>query len=170
MPLPSTGYSKTIQIKKNGEVLDADRSSPQSGPQVVFPDKELTIGDSWPATSVVTLPTLDDKGDQNGSVPVTLKQICTLEAFEEVDGYSTAVIKLSGPAVKVDAGEGNQHTMQVEGTTWFAIEEGVLVRSHLQTITALGSPKADVTTRVVVLLILLPDPLAPKRTGETPAA
>ena len=71
-----------------------------------------------------------------------------------------AAIHETGPIATVEAGEGNRHAVEVTGTTWFAIEEGVLVRSELETTTILGSPKADVSTRVVVVLTLLPDPLA----------
>jgi hypothetical protein len=100
--------------------------------QTFFPDlpeRAVKIGDTWPSEDKVT-----DKVGSN-EIHIALKNVHTLEAFETVDGFDCVRIKtvvkgtMAGDMEQGGVGLSINATIEGTGTWYFAIKEGIFVKS-----------------------------------------
>lgn len=147
-PLPSVGQTITIVMKKNGEIVRTSVDFPFSQP--AFPEKTVSLKDSWTGESKMDIPLYDDNGNQTGTKAVTLNYKYTLSGFEQKLGYETAVITVSCPETRIELQQGVEQKISASGVTNFGHKHGRLVQSKVSTETEITAPGTSVGTRIKV--------------------
>lgn len=125
-PLPYAGQTTQTQMLKNGEIIadGATAGANFNNAQLVFPDKELQIGDSWQTE----LPPNDQV-----PAPMTVKYtILGWERYQTPAGRRFRCLKIQSevgtdPAKTVQ--QGLRLKVKAEGTILFNLEKGQLVRN-----------------------------------------
>ncbi|MBZ5497171.1 MAG: hypothetical protein LAP85_12270 [Acidobacteriia bacterium] len=94
-----------------------------------LPDRPVKTGDTWPSEDAVT------QKVGSGELRITTKNVHTLDGFETVDGFECARIKtavkgtLTGNLEQGGVGLSLDCTMEGSETWYFAIKEGMLIKS-----------------------------------------
>lgn len=94
-----------------------------------LPDRPVKTGDTWPSEDTV----IQKVG--SGEIRITSKNVHTLDGFETVDGFECARIKtaskgtLTGNFVQGGVGLSLDCTVEGSETWYFAVKEGMLIKS-----------------------------------------
>lgn len=153
VPLDTPAQSVTMRMTRNGEILETSMPSPATQPS--FPTKTLFVGDSWVGESKVSLPERPQ--------PIILKFNYLLWGIERVKGYECAQINVSSPETKIELAEGVSQRISAAGTTYFAHNEGRLVRSEVETKISIKMPEGKVYNSISIFVDILEAPTAVKK-------
>ncbi|MBI2265898.1 MAG: hypothetical protein HYU64_12110 [Armatimonadetes bacterium] len=145
-PIKLEVQSQSVKLKmsRSGEILAISMPSPATQPS--FPTKPLRKGESWIGESKINLP---GKAD-----PFILKFNYMLWGLEKVKGYECAQIQVSSPETKIPIEEQVTQKVSAVGTTYFAHKEGRLVKSDVETKTAMDFPGGYVKTLTQIFVEL----------------
>ncbi len=150
--LPSVGQKMSMTMAPSGKILKSSVDSPLSQP--AFPDKTLTIGESWATEAPMDIPVFDDEGNAVGQKSISLTYKYTLKGVEALEGRKVAVVDVSCEKTTVEIQEGMTQSIEAKGTTYFDHENGLLARSEIKTTTIIEAEGAKVTTDVEVVVKL----------------
>lgn len=129
VPVPAVGAVVTADMKRTGEVVRADQFAglDLKNMQVVFPDKELDVNESW---SVTLAPT--------PAMPVALNVTYTVAALEQLGGEE--VVKIRAQVVS-DKAQMNQAGFAVEvkseGEMYFSPRLGRMIKNEMRSRSAI---------------------------------
>jgi hypothetical protein len=120
--LPAIGQVIKVKMAKNGEVIQSEGMDPQANfnqMQIKFPEKPVTVGDSWESTI-----------QPNPQLPIPLQVKYTILGFETVDGHEC--VKLQS-TVTSDQGAAGSINLRVNanGKIWFAHKKGIMVKNEV---------------------------------------
>lgn len=150
--IPTVGQTITIVMKRSGEIVRTSVNFPFSQP--AFPEKQLSVNDSWTGDSQMDIPLFDDDGNQTGTKKADLTYHYTLGGLEQSRGYDVAVINVNCPETSFDLAEDTTQTIIASGVTHFSHKSGRLVKSQVSTTTEIKAPTAVVGTKIKVVVEL----------------
>jgi hypothetical protein len=142
--LPNIGQTITLKMKNNGEIVHASVDLPFEQP--AFPDKKVKKGETWTGQSKISIP--------GKSEMATLNYNYLLWDFKKVQGYECSEIKVSCPETRIPLGEGIEQVLTANGTTYFAHNDGRLVKSEVNTDTKITAQDGTVFTEIRVIVEL----------------
>lgn len=123
LPMQAVGQELLADIKPTGEILQASdfNGLDLKSMQVVFPDRELAVNDSW---SVTIAPT--------PAIPVALTVTYKLAGFERMAGEECARITASVTTDKATLANGLALELKSEGEMFFAPRLGRMLRNEMR--------------------------------------
>lgn len=142
LPLPALGQELVADIKRNGEILAATDFAglDMKNMQVVFPERELAVNDSWTMTIA-----------PSPAVPVALKITYTVAGMEMLGGEECVKIKASVVSDKAVLAAGVSLDMKSEGEMLFNPRLGRMMKNEMRSRTNLvraSGPTDKVVTRM----------------------
>lgn len=153
--LPSVGQVVSLKMKKSGEITASSLNIPFDMPS--FPEDKLRPGSTWERESHINVPGIAE--------PITIKYHYLLEGFAKLHGYQCAEIKVNCPESTFNLGEDVTQKLTTSGTTWFAPQEGRMVKSQVRTITQVTDGKT-MANNDVLLEVKLEELREAKAKGE----
>lgn len=140
-PLPEMGQRYTMTLDRHGQILAAEGPDPKPGQewvQMVFPERELAVGDHW---------VQETRSAQLGTGVTRTKY--TLAGFETVGRRECGVFNSE---LAVEPGGGNPLGTDAftSGRTWFDVANGRLVRTTATTRFSFRMPMPDDPTNALV--------------------
>ncbi len=154
-----SGKKVSMRMKKSGEVVQTSMDLPFSQPP--FPTRALRKGETWKGDSHIPVPVLNDRGEQTGTRQVTLTYHYSLWDFRRVDGYECAEINVSCPETTIPLQEKVEQKISAKGTTYFAWQQGRLVRSEVETTSSITAPDVSIKNHIKVKVQLTSASSAP---------
>lgn len=145
-PFPGTGTSFTIDMKKNGEVVNSSFVIPFSQPS--FPEEEITTGARWQRISEVMVPFEAQIPQATSSGKVSIAYEYTLQEIIEMDSLECAVISIVSPDTYLRVGPDIEQVMKSEGKVYFAYQEGKVYSFRNETESTIRTPRAEVLNRI----------------------
>jgi len=142
MTVPKKGKIYSMKMAETGEVIESSGSGPQSPPS--FPNRDVQPGDVWTGEKVISVsPQIKD---------ISLKTIYKFESIEKYSNFDCAKISINTEDITITLEEEINQTIGGRGITYFAFEEGKLIKSEINThtITSLSDAEIKVTTSVIV--------------------
>lgn len=124
--LPSIGQVIVTRLKKNGEILSASGFGPNmnlNSMQLVFPDRELDVGDSWKSTI-----------DPTAQVPVPLHVEYKVLGFEKIRDYDCIKIASSVRSGAKGTVEGLDLKVQADGNIYYAYKVGKMIKNDVTSV------------------------------------
>jgi len=122
-PLPNIGQKVTSEMKRNGDIVSTSgfNQIDASKMQLVFPEKEVNIGESW--TSVI---------EPNLQVPVPMNVEYKVLSFEKIKGFDCVKIVSTVRSGKKSTIEGLALDIKADGIIYFAYKEGKYIRNEVK--------------------------------------
>jgi hypothetical protein len=123
--LPSAGKNFFVIMKKTGEIVSSTLPMPFQTP--TFPDRALSINDSWKAQGQMTLPpgiTFAQSG-KDGLLPVPFEY--SIERITRMAGTDCVVIKSVCPDTHFTVEPDFEQDIKATGKVYFAHKEGRLI-------------------------------------------
>lgn len=149
MPMQGGEQRVTMKMNKNGEILETSMPSPASQPS--FPTKPLVVGEKWTGESKINL---------GKPEPAILKFNYLLWGVEQTKGYECAIIQVNSPETEIPLDGGNVQKISANGTTFFAHQEGRLVKSEVNTKIFMEAPQGKLSNVIKILVALTDAPKA----------
>lgn len=134
--LPSQGKTLTLEMTKRGEIIRSDSDVPLS--QVPFPDMPVTTGSRWEGRSFFPVPEKDK--------PHSVVFLYTLGGSRKEGGYDCVELNVQALDNSLALADDLNHTMDIEGTSFFAPREGKLISSHVTTKMGLKSSDSSISS------------------------
>ncbi len=147
IPVPYAGQVMPVKMKKNGEIFQMSENGSGGQTHPSFPDTPVGKGDTWAGESKLEIPGSDKT--------VILKTDHILENFEHIKGYDCVKINVSSPETVIPLQENITQTMTVTGTTYFAYNEGKLIKSIVETDTSMKVPSGHNVNSFTKMIIEL---------------
>lgn len=135
MPVAAIGAEVTADIRPTGEVVRADEFAGLDfkNMQVVFPDKEVDVNDSWSMTMAPT-----------PGMPVALNVTYTVAAMEELAGESVVKIRASVVSDKAALNSaGFAIEVKSEGEMYFSPRLGRMIKNEMRSRSAIIRAASD---------------------------
>lgn len=128
VPVPAVGAEVTADMKATGEVVRADTFAglDLKNMQVVFPDKEVDVNESWTVT-LAPAP----------GMPVALHVTYTVAGIEQLGGEEVVKIRASVVSDKSLPTDGFAVEVKSEGEMYFNPRLGRMVRNEMRSRSAL---------------------------------
>ncbi|MFH1453771.1 MAG: hypothetical protein ABIH00_07305 [Armatimonadota bacterium] len=130
--LPAIEKPTIARFKKNGEVI-ADQAQAQFSQQS-FPKNPINVGDSWASQVNLRFPGREE--------PIVITYTYTFEKEENIDGFDCAYIKVSCPFTSFELKPGMTQSFDISGGVYFAYNEGILIKSILNSISEVKTPQS----------------------------
>jgi hypothetical protein len=156
-PAVAKPVSVRMKMAKNGDVLETSLQSPSSQPS--FPSRPVFMGETWNGESQVSL---QDPTTGQNLPPYALKFNYNLASIDKLKGYDCARIVVSNPETVIDFSQGFSQKVICSGATYFAVKEGRLIKSDVETQIIMSHPEGTLynTIKISVDLFKAHTPLA----------
>jgi len=143
-PLPTIGQTINMKMQKNGKITGSSVDMPFNQPP--FPEKALNQGDTWTGDSQINVP--------NRPEPLIMHYNYTLKGFTSLNGYEFAEVSVSCPKTEIDLQDDVKQIISAEGTTYFAYQEGRLIKSQVNTKTNITAEGMEVNSNISITIEL----------------
>ncbi len=130
--LPNLGDTKLMKISRRGKIINVTPDDPNidyKSMQVEFPEKSLSIGDSW--VNTVTL---------GPEYPVPMEAKYTLTGFESIKGHECAVIESKIKILPLENAPEITIDVDAVGRLYFAYKEGRMIKNEVKSLMKMIMP------------------------------
>jgi hypothetical protein len=142
LPLPAVGHELLADMKPSGEIVQASDFGglDLKSMQVVFPDKELAVNDSWAVTIAPT-----------PAIPIALTVTYKIAGLEKLGGEECVKITASVSSDKKLLANGLALDLKSEGEMFFAHRLGRMLKNEMRSrssLVQLAAGSEKVITRI----------------------